>query len=103
VLLLFKQPVETIQSMLIETLDLVETCGLFDKKKLLNKAGSIECTDDTLSVPAHEQTPFQPHRLYAVAKASVFWLEDNCRETYGLFACTGIFSTISHRRAPSAS
>jgi len=86
----FEQPAETIQSMVLGTLNLLEACRLFDKKMRLYHAGSSECFGDTQGMPAHEKTPFQPRSPYAVAKASAFWLVSNYREAYGLFACTGI-------------
>ena len=53
-------------------------------------AGSGECFGDTQGQPANENTPFYPMSPYAVAKSSAYWLVNNYREAYGLFACTGI-------------
>jgi GDPmannose 4,6-dehydratase len=86
----FEQPAETIQSMVLGTLNLLEACRLVDKKTRLFHAGSSECFGDTQGMPANEQTPFQPRSPYAVAKASAFWLVSNYREAYGLYACSGI-------------
>ena len=61
-----------------------------DKAIRFYHAGSSECFGDTKGQPANEQTPFHPRSPYAVAKASAFWLVDNYREAYGLFACTGM-------------
>jgi GDPmannose 4,6-dehydratase len=52
-------------------------------------AGSSECFGDTAGVPATEITPFCPRSPYAVAKASAYWLVNNYREAYSLYACTG--------------
>lgn len=86
----FEQPAETIQSIALGTLNMLEACRLLDKKVRLYNAGSSECFGDTCGVPATESTPFHPRSPYAVAKASAFWLVDNYREAYDLFACTGI-------------
>ena len=86
----FEQPAETIQSVVIGTLNMLETCRMVDKKIRLYHAGSSECFGDTQGHPANEQTPFNPRSPYAVAKASAFWLVNNYREAYGLFACTGL-------------
>lgn len=86
----FEQPAETIQSIALGTLNILEACRMLDKPAKIYHAGSSECFGDTGGVPANELTPFQPRSPYAVAKASAFWLVNNYREAYNLFACTGI-------------
>lgn len=86
----FEQPTETIQSVVIGTLNMLEACRMFDKEIRLYHAGSSECFGDTQGQCANEHTPFNPRSPYAVAKASAFWLVNNYREAYGLFACTGM-------------
>lgn len=86
----FDQPAETIQSIAFGILNVLEACRMLDKQPRVYHAGSSECFGDTGGVAAHENTPFHPQSPYAVAKASAFWLVDNYREAYGLFACTGI-------------
>ena len=63
---------------------------MMDKKIRLYQAGSSECFGDTNGEPANEKTPFNPMSPYAVAKSSAYWLVNNYRDAYGLFACTGI-------------
>lgn len=86
----FEQPAETIQSVVIGTLNMLEACRMFDKEIRQYYAGSSECFGDTQGHPANEQTPFNPRSPYAVAKVSAYWLVDNYREAYNLHACTGI-------------
>jgi GDPmannose 4,6-dehydratase len=86
----FKQPAETIQSVVIGTLNMLEAIRMADKQIRFYHAGSSECFGETHGHPANEQTPFNPRSPYAVAKASAHWLVDNYREAYNLFACTGI-------------
>ena len=86
----FEQPAETIQSITLGTLNMLEACRMLDKRPKVYSAGSSECFGDTEGLPANELTPFHPQSPYAVAKASAFWLVDNYREAYGLFVCTGI-------------
>jgi GDPmannose 4,6-dehydratase len=86
----FELPAETLQSMVMGTLNLLEACRLLERPVRLYHAGSSECFGDTGGVPANETTPFSPRSPYAVAKASAFWLVNNYREAYGLFACSGI-------------
>jgi GDPmannose 4,6-dehydratase len=86
----FEQPAETIQSITLGTLNMLEGCRMIDKQIKLYHAGSGECFGDTQDKPANEQTPFFPMSPYAVAKSSAYWLVNNYRDAYGLFACTGI-------------
>lgn len=87
----FEQPAETIQSITLGTLNILEACRLVENPVRLYHAGSSECFGDvTGQDPANEKTPFQPRSPYAVAKSSAFWLVDNYREAYSLFACTGL-------------
>lgn len=86
----FDQPAETIHSVVIGTLNMLEAIRMADHEIRLYHAGSSECFGDTQGHPANEQTPFQPRSPYAVAKASAYWLVDNYREAYNLYVCTGI-------------
>lgn len=86
----FEQPAETIQSITLGTLNMLEGCRMMDKQTKLYHAGSGECFGDTKGEPANETTPFYPMSPYAVAKSSAYWLVNNYRDAYGLFACTGI-------------
>jgi GDPmannose 4,6-dehydratase len=86
----FELPAETLQSTVMGTLNLLEACRLIERPVRLYHAGSSECFGDTGGAAAHEQTPFSPRSPYAVAKASAFWLVNNYREAYGLYACNGI-------------
>jgi GDPmannose 4,6-dehydratase len=97
----FEQPAETIQSAVIGTLNMLEACRTFDKEIRLYHAGSSECFGDTQGQLANEVTPFNPRSPYAVAKASAFWLVDNYREAYGLFACTGMLFNHESPLRPS--
>ena len=86
----FEQPAETMQSITVGTLNMLEGCRMMDKNIRLYHAGSGECFGDTDGVPANEKTPFYPMSPYAVAKSSAYWLVNNYRDAYGIFACTGI-------------
>lgn len=86
----FEQPAETIQSITLGTLNVLEACRMMDQKIKIYHAGSGECFGDTQGKPANETTPFYPMSPYAVAKSSAYWLVNNYRDAYGLFACTGI-------------
>jgi GDPmannose 4,6-dehydratase len=86
----FEQPVETIESIAIGTLNVLESIRFVERPIRLYHAGSSECLGDTGEVPATEQSPFHPRSPYAVAKACAHNLVANYREAYGMHACTGI-------------
>lgn len=86
----FEQPAETMQSISLGSLNFLEAARMLEKPPRIYFAGSSESFGDTNGQPANEKTSFYPKSPYAVAKASAFWLVDNYREAYGLFACTGI-------------
>lgn len=86
----FEQPVETMESIAIGTLNLLEAIRFYGKPIRLYSAGSSESFGDTGAVPAVEDTPFKPRSPYAVAKATAHNLVANYREAYSLYACTGI-------------
>jgi GDPmannose 4,6-dehydratase len=86
----FQQPVETLESISVGTLNLLEAIRFTGFPIRFYSAGSGECFGDTGNAPADETTPFRPRSPYAVAKAAAFWEVANYREAYGLFACSGI-------------
>jgi len=88
----FEQPVETVESIALGALNLLEAVRLTDREIHLYNAGSTECFGDTGDGIADEHTRFNPRSPYAVAKASAYWAVANYRDAYDLFACTGILS-----------
>ena len=86
----FEQPVETMESIAMGTLNLLEAIRFVESPIRFYSAGSSECFGNTDNTPATEETPFRPRSPYAVAKSSAHGLVANYREAYGLFACTGI-------------
>ncbi len=86
----FEQPVETLDSISVGTLNLLEGIRFLGGKARLYNAGSSECFGETNGEAANETTPFRPRSPYAVAKAAAFWEVANYREAYGLYACSGI-------------
>ncbi len=86
----FQQPVETLESIALGTLNLLEAIRFSERPIRFYNAGSSECFGDTGGLPATEDTPFRPRSPYAVAKAAAFWEVANYREAYGLYACSGI-------------
>ena len=86
----FELPVETLESISVGTLNLLEAIRFTEAPIKLYNAGSSECFGDIGDRSADENTPFRPRSPYAVAKAAAFWEVANYREAYGIFACSGI-------------
>ena len=86
----FNQPVETLDSIIAGTLNILESIRFLGKPVRFYNAGSGECYGDTDSSGAVEESPFKPRSPYAVAKATAYWLVANYREAYGLHATTGV-------------
>jgi len=86
----FQQPVETMESISLGTLNLLESIRFLNKDIRLYNASSSECFGDTGESAANEETPFRPRSPYAVAKASAHWTAINYRDSYGLFVANGI-------------
>jgi GDPmannose 4,6-dehydratase len=86
----FAQPVETLESNTVGTLYVLEALRSLASSVRFYNAASGECFGDTGGRPADEHTAFRPRSPYAVAKAAAFWEVVNYRESYGLFACSGL-------------
>lgn len=86
----FEQPVETLESIAVGTINLLEAIRFLNRPIRFYSAGSSECFGDTEGRAANEQMPFRPRSPYAVAKSTAHWLVANYRDAYGLHASTGI-------------
>jgi len=87
----FSQPLETMESTALGTVQVLEAIRYLGLPVRFYNAASSECFGQ---VPegsrCDESTPFHPRSPYAVAKSAAFWSTANYREAYGLFACSGI-------------
>src|SRR5262249_21984110 len=86
----FTQPAETLTGIVLGTLNMLETLRRLRSRVRFYNAGSSECFGDTGTSAANEQTAFRPKSPYGVAKAAAISLVTNYRESYGLFACSGL-------------
>jgi GDPmannose 4,6-dehydratase len=86
----FSQPVETLDSIIAGTLNILEGIRFLGRPVRFYNAGSGECYGDTDSNGAAEESAFRPRSPYAVSKAATYWLVANYREAYNLHASTGI-------------
>jgi GDPmannose 4,6-dehydratase len=63
------------------------------------QASSSELYGKVVETPQRETTPFHPRSPYAAAKAYAFYMTQNYREAYGMYACNGLlFNHESERR-----
>jgi GDPmannose 4,6-dehydratase len=95
----WKQPVFTGEVTALGVTRLLDAIRLVDPKVRFYQASSSEMFGRVQEVPQNEQTPFYPRSPYGVAKVYGHWITVNYRESYGLFACSGIlFNHGSPRR-----
>lgn len=85
----FQQPVETLESIGVGTINILESIRFLGRPIRFYNAASSECFGD-IQGAANEETPFHPRSPYAVAKATAHWLISNYRDAYDLYACSGI-------------
>ena len=82
----------------LRLLEAIRTLGLIDKTKFY-QASSSEMYGLVQENPQTEKTPFYPRSPYGVAKLYGHWITKNYRESYNIFACSGIlFNHESPRR-----
>src|SRR5262245_52016852 len=96
----WKQPVLTGEFTAIGVTRMLEAIRLLGPKKIkFYQASSSEMFGKVLEVPQKESTPFYPRSPYGVAKVYGHYITVNYRESYGMFACSGIlFNHESPRR-----
>lgn len=87
----FEQPAETLESHAIGTLNLLESIRFLKKPMRFYNACSGECFGNMeIGFAATELTAFRPKSPYAVAKSAAFWEVANYRDSYDIYACSGI-------------
>ncbi len=95
----FKQPVLTGEFTALGVTRLLEAIRLVDPTIRFYQASSSEMFGKVKEVPQNENTPFHPRSPYGVAKVYAHWITVNYRESYGMFAVSGIcFNHESPRR-----
>jgi GDPmannose 4,6-dehydratase len=95
----WKQPVLTAEFTAVGVTRLLEAIRRVDSDIRFYQASSSEMFGKVREVPQNEQTPFYPRSPYGVAKVYGHFITVNYRESYGLFATSGIlFNHESPRR-----
>ncbi|MDX6646837.1 MAG: GDPmannose 4,6-dehydratase, partial [Miltoncostaeaceae bacterium] len=93
------QPVLTAEFTAVGVTRMLEAIRQVDPRIRFYQASSSEMYGKVRETPQSELTAFHPRSPYGVAKAYGHYLTVNYRESYGLFACSGIlFNHESPRR-----
>lgn len=95
----FQQPVATGEYTALSVTRMLEAVRLADRPIRFYQASTSEMFGKVQAIPQNEQTPFYPRSPYGVAKLYGHWMTTNFRESYNMFACSGIlFNHESPRR-----
>ncbi len=95
----FTQPVLTGEFTALGVTRILDAMRIVDRSIRFYQASSSEMFGKVQEVPQRETTPFYPRSPYGVAKVYGHWITVNYRESYDLFACSGIlFNHESPRR-----
>ncbi|MGN0330448.1 MAG: GDP-mannose 4,6-dehydratase [Kineothrix sp.] len=95
----WEQPVATAQIDALGVTNMLEAIRLVKPECRFYQASTSEMFGLVQAVPQDEDTPFYPRSPYGVAKVYGHWITKNYRESYGMFACSGIlFNHESERR-----
>ena len=86
----FEQPITTAEITGIGVLNLLEAVRLVDPKIRFYQASTSEMFGKVQAVPQTEKTPFYPRSPYGVSKLFAHWTTINYRESYDIFAVSGI-------------
>jgi len=97
----FQQTVATAEYTGLSVTRMLEAIRLADRPIRFYQASTSEMFGKVQAVPQNEQTPFYPRSPYGVAKLYGHWTTVNFRESYQMFACSGLlFNHESPRRGP---
>lgn len=86
----FEQPVTTAEITGIGPLNLLEAIRIVNPDIRFYQASTSEMFGKVQEIPQSESTPFYPRSPYGVAKLYAHWMTINYRESYNIFACSGI-------------
>jgi GDPmannose 4,6-dehydratase len=86
----FEQPITTANITGLGALHLLEAIRIVNPKIRFYQASTSEMFGKVQEIPQTENTPFYPRSPYGVAKLFAHWTTINYRESYNIFACSGI-------------
>lgn len=95
----WEQPIATADIDAIGVTNMLEAIRTVNPQARFYQASTSEMFGLVQEIPQTEKTPFYPRSPYGVAKVYGHWITKNYRESYGMFACSGIlFNHESERR-----
>ena len=95
----WEQPLATADIDAVGVANMLEAMRMVKPEAHFYQASTSEMFGKVLESPQTEQTPFYPRSPYGVAKLYGYWITKNYRESYGMYACSGIlFNHESERR-----
>ena len=95
----WEQPLATAQIDAIGVTNMLEAIRIVKPSCRFYQASTSEMFGLVQEIPQRETTPFYPRSPYGVAKVYGHWITKNYRESYGMYACSGIlFNHESERR-----
>lgn len=86
----FEQPLATAHITGLGAVHLLEAIRIVNPKIKFYQASTSEMFGEVQAIPQVESTPFYPRSPYGVAKLYAHWMTINYRESYGIFASSGI-------------
>lgn len=86
----FEQPITTAEITGLGAVNLLEAIRIVNPKIRFYQASTSEMFGKVQQIPQREETPFYPRSPYGAAKLYAHWMTINYRESYGIFACSGI-------------
>ena len=86
----FEQPLTTAEITGLGAVNLLEAIRIVNPKVRFYQASTSEMFGKVQAIPQIESTPFYPRSPYGVAKLYAHWMTINYRESYGIFATSGI-------------
>lgn len=86
----FEQPITTAEITGVGPVNLLEAIRFVDPKIRFYQASTSEMFGKVQEIPQTESTPFYPRSPYGVAKLYAHWMVINYRESYDIFATSGI-------------
>lgn len=93
------QPIVTANIDAVGVTNLLEAIRVVNPKARFYQASTSEMFGMVQAIPQDETTPFYPRSPYGVAKLYGHWITKNYRESFGMFACSGIlFNHEGERR-----
>ncbi len=84
------QPISTVQINALGVINILEAIRILNPKIKFYQASTSEMFGKVKETPQNENTPFHPRSPYAASKAFSYYITQNYRESYNIFACNGI-------------